>query len=76
MSEANGMSLRDKMFSFDGRQRRQDYWLISIGLGLSVFFLTEIVMWSVFGRDYSLIGGALVQASCGRLKVGPTPSRC
>ena len=52
------MTLRDKMFSFDGRLRRRDYWGISIALGLTVFVLTEIIMLYGFGPDYSLfIGG-------------------
>jgi len=59
MAEATGMSLRDKMFSFDGRLRRQDYWGISIGLGLAVFILTEAVMLYGFGPRYSLLIGGL-----------------
>lgn len=51
------MTLRDKMFSFEGRLRRADYWYISILLGVMVFAATEIVMWSVFGSEYSLLAG-------------------
>ncbi len=57
------MTLRDKMFSFEGRLRRADYWLISICLGISVFLLTEVLIWNLFGRDYSLLSGHLVTAS-------------
>ena len=53
------MTLRDKIFSFDGRLRRQDYWGISIALGLMVFALTEIVMFAVFGPDYCLFTSGL-----------------
>jgi uncharacterized membrane protein YhaH (DUF805 family) len=51
------LSLRDKMFSFEGRLRRRDYWLISFGLGLVVFFATEVLMRVVFGPEYGLFTG-------------------
>ena len=54
------MTLRDKIFSFDGRLRRQDYWLISLGLGLSVFLLTELAILMIFGQTQSLFGGGFV----------------
>jgi len=57
MSDTTGMSLRDKMFSFDGRLRRADYWGISIFLGLIVFVITETVMLYGFGPEYSLFTG-------------------
>jgi uncharacterized membrane protein YhaH (DUF805 family) len=53
------MTLRDKLFSFDGRLRRSDYWFISICMGLSIFVVTEIVMLLVFGPDYSIFTGGL-----------------
>jgi uncharacterized membrane protein YhaH (DUF805 family) len=63
MSEPTRMSLRDKMFSFDGRLRRADYWFISICLGVSTFVVTEVLIWNLFGRDYSLLSGHLLTAS-------------
>lgn len=42
------MSLKDKLFSFDGRLRRQDWWLAVIGLGViqtvAVTLLTEALL--------------------------------
>ncbi len=42
------MSLKDKLFGFDGRLRRQDWWLAVIGLGviqsLAVALLTEALL--------------------------------
>lgn len=49
------MTLRDKLFSFDGRLRRSDYWFISICMGVSIFFVTEVVMLLGFGPDYCLL---------------------
>ena len=49
------MTLRDKIFSFQGRLRRRDYWLISIGLGLAVFLLTELAILAMFGPTRSLL---------------------
>lgn len=57
MEPVAAMSLRDKMFSFEGRLRRADYWFISIAMGVSVFAVTEILMWSIFGSEYSLLAG-------------------
>ncbi len=51
------MTLRDKIFGFDGRLRRQDYWLISISLGMTVFVLTELAILMIFGQTQSLFGG-------------------
>ena len=44
------MTLRDKLFSFDGRLRRQDWWLCSIAVSVAyVVFVTLVVMatWSI-----------------------------
>ena len=49
------MTLRDKIFSFRGRLRRRDYWLISISLGLSVFLLTELAILALFGPTRSFL---------------------
>jgi uncharacterized membrane protein YhaH (DUF805 family) len=61
------MTVRDKMFSFEGRLRRRDYWAISLCLGIGSFLLIELVMWAVFGSEYSMFTGGMVQAS--RLRV-------
>ncbi len=51
------MTLKDKLFSFEGRLRRQDYWGISIALGLLLFMLTEGVLLAIFGPQYSVFSG-------------------
>lgn len=53
------MSLKDKLFSFEGRLRRQDYWGLSIALGLLIFMLTEGVMLAVFGPQHSVFSSGL-----------------
>lgn len=65
------MGLREKLFSFEGRLRRQDYWLISISLGLAVFAVTEIVMWVFFGPRYSLFSGGYEAGALRVLDVWP-----
>lgn len=48
------MSLKDKIFSFEGRLRRRDYWLISIALGLAVFLVSDVLRLVLFGPAYSI----------------------
>ena len=50
------MTTTQKIFSFDGRLRRRDYWLISIGIGVFVMIVTEILMLTIFGPSYSVFG--------------------
>lgn len=56
------MTLREKLFSFDGRLRRRDWWLISICLSLLSILLGEAVRylllgpaWSVFASGWSAV---------------------
>lgn len=53
------MSLRDKLFSFDGRLRRRDYWAVSIGMGICLWLVTEITFRAIMGSDYSIFSGGL-----------------
>lgn len=48
------MSLKDKIFSFEGRLRRRDYWLISITMGVIVFVLSDVLRLILFGPAYSV----------------------
>ena len=51
------MSLKDKLFSFDARLRRQDWWVLGILVGL-VQSLTQFGSARVLGLDrYVLTGG-------------------
>lgn len=53
------MSLKDKLFSFDGRLRRQDWWMASFCLFLLVIVAGEVVIGLMFGRAYTVTGGGL-----------------
>lgn len=48
------MSLKDKLFSFEGRLRRRDYWVISITLGVTLFVLSDVLRLVLFGPAYSI----------------------
>ncbi|WP_242914365.1 DUF805 domain-containing protein [Brevundimonas pishanensis] len=65
------LTLSQKLFSFNGRMRRRDYWLTTIGLQVVVFFGFDIAMGAIFGPDFSLFtsGGAGV-----RNRLSHTPS--
>lgn len=63
------MGFKDKLFSFEGRLRRQDYWGISIALGLLLFMLTEGIMLALFGPQYSVFSNGL-EASNRRISEG------
>lgn len=53
------MSLQDKLFSFDGRLRRQDWWLWGIAVGM-VHNLLHFVSVRILGLDGDiLIGGVM-----------------
>lgn len=45
------MDLSDKLFEFEGRLRRRDWWLLSIGLGLFQWIITQVVAPMVLGAD-------------------------
>lgn len=65
------MTLRDKLFSFNGRLRRQDWWLLGIGWGLFAGCIGEIAMRLIFGPEYSMFGGGLVGSQEARLTYLP-----
>lgn len=50
------LTLQQKLFSFDGRMRRQDYWTTIIGLNIVTSLVSEIVIRAVFGPEYSIFG--------------------
>lgn len=43
------MSLTQKLFSFDGRMRRRDYWLLAIGAGIVFGVLVNIAILALGG---------------------------
>lgn len=49
------MTLKDKVFGFDGRLRRRDYWVLSISLGLIALIGSDLVRWILLGPDYALL---------------------
>jgi uncharacterized membrane protein YhaH (DUF805 family) len=49
------MTLKDKVFGFDGRLRRRDYWAISISLSLISLLVADITRWVILGPDYALL---------------------
>lgn len=53
------MSLKDKLFSFDGRLRRQDWWAASICIAVLVNIAIEFAIGLTFGSAYTLIAGGL-----------------
>lgn len=50
------LTLKQKLFSFDGRMRRHDYWMTTIGLNIVVSIVTELLALKIFGPEYSLFG--------------------
>jgi len=49
------MSLKDKLFSFDGRLRRRDWWLLGIGWGVLTSLVSGGVTLALFGREHSIL---------------------
>ncbi|HWW24848.1 MAG TPA: DUF805 domain-containing protein [Caulobacter sp.] len=55
------MTLTHKIFGFDGRLRRRDYWLINIGLTLAIVVIT-LVSFAIFGDAEQAFGpSAIIQ---------------
>jgi len=50
------MTLAQKLFSFEGRLRRRDWWLLSIGLGLLSFLASDALRHVVIGPQASVVG--------------------
>lgn len=48
------MSLARKLFSFEGRLRRRDYWVLSILLGMLVFVVGELIVVYGFGPEHGI----------------------
>jgi uncharacterized membrane protein YhaH (DUF805 family) len=53
------MTLEDKLFSFEGRLRRRDYWLLGIGLALLQIALTQVLLFAMVGPGPTMLGGPL-----------------
>lgn len=53
------MSLKDKLFSFDGRLRRRDWWVAGICIAILVNIAIEVAIGLTFGSAYTVIGGGL-----------------
>lgn len=51
------MTLEDKLFSFDGRLRRRDFWLLGIGLGLIQVVLAQMLIYLMVGPQALLAAG-------------------
>jgi len=45
------MDFSDRLFDFNGRLRRRDWWLLSIGLGLFNYTIMQVVAPMVLGDD-------------------------
>lgn len=49
------MTLRDKLFSFDGRLRRRDWWFCSIAFSIAYVALVTIGTRAIWGFDHTTI---------------------
>lgn len=45
------MSFKDVLFSFEGRMRRRDWWLVTIGLGVFNYAVTQIIAPLALGAE-------------------------
>lgn len=52
------MTLEDKLFGFEGRLRRRDYWLLGIMLGFIQVTLAQVLIFAMVGPDATMLGGA------------------
>jgi len=57
------MTLRDKLFSFRGRLRRRDWWLLSALIWVACFLITDLSRWALFGPDYAMLAPGRVDWS-------------
>jgi|LauGreSBDMM110SN_4_FD.fasta_scaffold34886_2 uncharacterized membrane protein YhaH (DUF805 family) len=53
------MSLKDKLFSLDGRLRRQDWWAATICIAILANIAIEVVIGLTFGSAYTVFSGGL-----------------
>lgn len=51
------MTLAQKLFSFDGRLRRRDWWPLSIGLGVANLLIGDVLRHALLGPNYSVVTG-------------------
>lgn len=51
------MTLEDKLFGFEGRLRRRDYWLLGIALGVVQVLLAQALIFTMVGPQATLLGG-------------------
>lgn len=51
------MSLKEKLFGFEGRLRRRDWWALGILIGLINFTISEMTVITVFGAEAGVFGG-------------------
>jgi uncharacterized membrane protein YhaH (DUF805 family) len=52
------MTLEDKLFGFEGRLRRRDYWLLGIMLGFIQVLLAQVLIFAMVGPQATMLGGA------------------
>ena len=52
------MTLEDKLFSFEGRLRRRDYWLLGLGLGFTQVLLAQALIFVMVGPQATMLAGA------------------
>ncbi|HEV2082562.1 MAG TPA: DUF805 domain-containing protein [Brevundimonas sp.] len=70
------MTLAQKLFSFEGRLRRRDWWLLSIGLAIVSFVAGDVLRYALLGPNYSIVTGgwaawlAMAEPRAGLLNLG------
>lgn len=71
------MTLTQKLFSFDGRLRRRDWWLLSIGIAVANLILGDLLRYALFGSDRSIFFGggwnawlAMAEPEAGLISLG------
>lgn len=62
------MSLVQKLFSFEGRLRRRDYWVLSILMGLAAFVVGEAVVVYGFGPEHGAFAEGAALSPVQRIK--------
>lgn len=61
------MTLVDTLFSFEGRLRRRDWWLLNIGWAVFTLIASEVIITAAFGSGYSLLTSDILRALAARL---------
>jgi uncharacterized membrane protein YhaH (DUF805 family) len=52
------MTLEDKLFGFEGRLRRRDYWLLGLALGFVQVLLAQALVFAMVGPQATMLAGA------------------